>query len=199
LKRLRRPSSLFPFSLTLLCLALLPSCGTAADFATLLRGNARYREGRFEEAAASYLSVRTGSWATLVDFDLANAWARLGEYKAAVELYAKAIRGGDTGLRRAAWYNLGLLHYEKGAYEAAWGAFKEALRLEPSDLDTRRNLEIAWRDWQKEGRTAPSGLSPTAPGPAAAASEELQFLRRLETGAWRPGAGAETPPDGRDY
>jgi tetratricopeptide (TPR) repeat protein len=184
---------------SLLIAAVLSSCTVAADFATMLHANSLHRAGRYETASALYLSLRQASWRAVVDFNLANSWARLGEEKAAAALYATARRVGDSSLKVASWYNEGVLLYEKGRYEEAWRAFREALSLDPRDGDARRNLELAWRDWQKASRVEPSGLASASRKEGGLAEEELRLLRRLETGSWKPG-GAEPPVGGgTDY
>jgi tetratricopeptide (TPR) repeat protein len=175
------------------------SCSAPGDFAAVLRGNARYRSARWEEAAAAYLGVSKVAWKALIAYDLANAWARLGEEKAAETLYAVALRAGDASLRRVAFFNLGVLRYEKGRYQGAYEAFRESLRLDPGDEGARRNLEIAFRDWKKEGETAPSGLSPALRSTGTGPGEDLRILRRLETGTWRPATGASPTSGGRDW
>jgi tetratricopeptide (TPR) repeat protein len=189
----------------LLAAALLPllspllSCSLAGDYATLLRGNAHHRSGRYEEAASAYLTVHRPSWKAFIDFDLANSWARLGEDRAAEALYVTAIREGDADLARDAWFNRAVLAFEHGRYEAAYRGFREALRLDRGDAETRRNLEIAWRAWQKEGQAAPSGLSLSSRGEVRGSLQDLRLLRRLETGAWHPGTSSTAVPEAKDY
>jgi tetratricopeptide (TPR) repeat protein len=192
-------AGLGPFSGAILLVAGLSSCSVAGDFASLLRANSLHRTGRYEEASALYLSLRRPPWRAVIDFDLANAWARLGEEKAASSLYATSRRAGDRGLKEAAWYNEGILHYEEGRYEEAWRAFREALVLDPRDEDARRNLELAWRDWQKASLVEPPGLAPVSRKEGGLAEEDLRILRRLETGSWRPGGAGPGTGSGADY
>lgn len=189
---MRRPFFLLP-------LLLLGSCALPGDFGAILEGNARFRQGDYEGATAAYLRVRDSSLRPLVDYDLANAWSLLGEPRAAEALYAVAAKEGSPVLRRDAWYNLGYLRLEGGGWEEAWKAFREALRLDPGDEGARRGLEIAWKAWKKEESSAPRLPSPAAARSFSGVSEELRLLRRLETGAWRPGNPAEGGGEARDW
>jgi tetratricopeptide (TPR) repeat protein len=175
------------------------SCKLPGDFGALVEGNARFRKGHFEAAAASYLSVHTPTWRGVVDYDLANTWARLGEDRAAERLYAIAVKEGDVRLKRDSWYNLGLLRLELGHWEESWKAFREALRLDSKDVDARRGLEIAWKAWKKEASSSPSLPAPAAGTAFDGVVENLELLRRLETGSWRPGSGPASTGGTKDW
>ncbi len=175
------------------------SCTLPGDFGAVVEGNARFRKSHFEAAAASYLSVRTPSWRGIVDYDLANTWARLGEDRAAERLYAIAVKEGDARLKRDSWYNLGLLRLELGRWEESWKAFREALRLDSEDVQARRGLEIAWKAWKKEASSSPSLPAPAAGTAFDGVVENLELLRRLETGSWRPGSGTASTGETKDW
>ncbi|HUX41841.1 MAG TPA: tetratricopeptide repeat protein [Rectinemataceae bacterium] len=175
------------------------SCTLPGDFGAVVEGNARFRKGHFEAAAASYLSVHTPSWRGAVDFDLANTWARLGEERAAERLYAIAVKEGHGRLKRDSWYNLGLLRLELGRWEESWKAFREALRLDSGDVEARRGLEIAWKAWKKEASSAPSLPAPAVGTAFDGVVENLELLRRLETGSWRPGSGPASTGETKDW
>ena len=186
-------------AVALVLVASLGACALPGDFGAMVEGNARFRRGNYEAAAASYLSVHSSSWRAAVDYDLANTWAALGEEKAAEGLYATAAKEGDGRLQRDAWYNLGLLRLEGGRWAESWSAFREALRLDPSDAQARRGLEIAWRAWKKEASSAPSLPAPASGAGFSGVTENLELLRRLETGSWRPGSASASPGDAKDW
>jgi tetratricopeptide (TPR) repeat protein len=183
----------------LLCLS---SCGRMRDFAAISSGNGLHERGRYQDALLAYLDVREASFAATVDYDMANVYARLGEYDAAAELYERARRGGGLELRADAYFNDGVALYEKGRFEEAWRAFRSALQIYLADPDSfgadfgddaRRNLELAWRSWKKRALVPPQTAAPSARNEAGSSEEELRLLRRLETGRWKP--GVEGSPD----
>lgn len=188
--------------------ACLGGCGRISDIAAVAKGNGFHERALFQDAVAAYLEVREPRFAPTVDYNLANVYARLGEYGAAAELYERARRAGDAGLRADSSFNEGVALYEKGRYEEAWRAFKSALSLYLADSasfsigfaeDARRNLELSWRAWKKRSLVPPESVAPAGRAAGGSAEEELKLLRRLETGRWKPGTRA-SPGDGRgDY
>ncbi len=182
-----------------LALALAGSCAMAGDYGTILSANRLHREGRYGEAASLYLGLHEAAWAPVINYDLANSWAGIGESKAAASLYLRALREGDPATRAMAAYNLGVLDYGRGDYESAWKAFKEALKANPRDQDARGNLELSWRAWKKEGASPLGSPAPVARGRGEGKPEILNLFRRLETGSWRPGTGADPRNDVRDW
>lgn len=186
-------------ALLIVGVGLLSGCSVLGEYGTILRGNGLYRRGAYQEAAAAYLSVRGPRFKTLLSYDLANVYARLGETAAAVDLYGEARQSGEAELRAWSWYNEGLAHYEKGQYEEAYRAFREALAFDPTDEEARRNLELAYRDWKKESLAPPESASPASRREGARDEDEVRLLHRLETGRWRPGAREPSLPDPEDY
>ena len=180
-------------------LALASSCGRFRDYGTVIEGNRLMRSGHYQDAAAAYLSVRPAGFGAVLSYDLANVYARLGEAEAAQALYDEVRKAGDAGLSEAAYYNEGILLYEKGRYAEAYKAFRAALALMPRDEEARRNLELAWRDWQKRRAAAPERAAPTERADNGASEEDIRLLRRLETGRFRSGSSAPSTPAPDDY
>jgi tetratricopeptide (TPR) repeat protein len=180
----------------------LAGCGRIADYALVVEANRLHERGDYQGAIVSYLRAGNEAFPATVDYDLANVYARLGEYGAAAELYAAARREGDRAIAADARFNEGIAFYERGGYEEAWKAFRAALAgADPGGRfarDARRNLELAWRAWKKSSLASPQGISATARGPAGGDESELRLLQRLETGRWRPG-NAEAPSGASDY
>jgi len=186
--------------LVALALLGLSSCGRMRDFAAISSGNGLHERGRYQDALIAYLEVKEPSFAATVEYDMANVYARLGEYGAAAELYERARRDGGAALRADAWFNDGVALYEKGSYEESWRAFRSALRIYLVDPDSfepdfgdeaRRSLELSWRSWKKRQLVPPQTAAPSSRAEAGSSEEELRLLRRLETGRWKP--GVETP------
>jgi tetratricopeptide (TPR) repeat protein len=188
-------------SLALCCLSLLllGGCSRIHDYDAVIRGNRYHSRGLYQEAAAAYLSVTQGGFGSVLRFDLANVYARLGEYPAAAELYAAVRKTGDPRLCAAAWYNEGILLYEKARYADAYRAFRAALVIEPDDSEARRNLELAWRDWQRRMAAQPERAAPAQRSGASGSDDQISLLRRLETGRFRPGSAAPAAPNPEDY
>jgi tetratricopeptide (TPR) repeat protein len=193
--------------LAVAAILFLSSCGRLVDCAAVAEGNRRSARGDYQEAIVSYLAARrsaSGEAAATIDYDLANVYARLGEYAASAELYAAARRGEHGGVVADSFFNEGVALFERGRYEDSWKAFRQALRLmDPASgaaAEGRRNLELAWRAWKKSSQVkSKSSLSPSSRAQGAEDSGEQRLLRRLETGRWRPGSAPPSAPSASDY
>jgi len=194
----------------------LAGCGRFSDYAKVVEGNRLHERGDYQGAIVAYLGAErrgamgvdaSGDFAATVDFDVANVYARLGEYSAAAELYAAARkeRGpeGQGGIVADSYFNEGVALFERGRYEESWKAFRAALvKLDPAAsaaADARRNLELAWRAWKKSSQSPPRSLAASSRGAPAGDESEQRLLQRLETGRWRPGSGGPSAPSSSDY
>ncbi len=184
----------------------LAGCSELADYAALASANRLHGRGDYQGAVAAYLSVDSAAFPATAAYDLANAYARLGEHRAAGELYAESRRADapdrSPALAAAALVNEGLSLYERGSFEEAWRSFRAALSAGSGEgnleRDARYDLELAWRAWRLKEVAAPRGAAPTAVSPGGSREAELRILERMETGTWRPGTGGGTA-GGPDY
>jgi len=205
---MKTPRRILASVIILAAAASLASCGRVLDFERITRGNGLHERGAFQDAIAVYLEVREPGFLSTVDYDLANSYARLGEYEASAELYERARRSGDATLRAEAYFNEGVALYEKSRYEESWRAFREALELylagssaldEGFAEDARQNLELAWRSWKKRSQVPPNTAASASRKEGGSSEEELRLLRRLETGRWKPGVPSPPADERGDY
>lgn len=130
---------------TVVLLGALPS-GVAAQRgrAELNDGNRLYEEGRFPEAHEKYLeALRDAPDLPLALFNDGNALYQSEEYVRASDAYLGAIESGDPALAAPAWYNIGNALYRQQRFQESAEAYKEALRLDPGEIDYKHNLELA--------------------------------------------------------
>lgn len=196
---MKRMSRVALLALALAGSLLASSCSRVGDYGAVIEGNRLHDRGLYQDAIASYLSVKPGTFGVVLSFDLANVYARLGEYPAAAALYAEVRKAGNAGLSEAAFYNEGILLYEKGRYAEAYRAFRSALSLDPRDQDARRNLELAWRDLQRKTATPPSRAAEASRTQGGESDQDLLLLRRLETGRFEPGSQSSGQASPEDY
>ena len=140
-RRLRRRRRLFAGLLPLVAL-LAASCG---DFAAERNaaGTAAFDEGRFADAAVAYreaLAAAPGD--ARLALNLGRALHALGEYDAAVAATRRALTTPDDALAARAYYQIGVHQFARDDLVAARSAYIEALLLDPTDADTKLNLEI---------------------------------------------------------
>ena len=125
------------------------------------KGNAFYGKGDFEGALERYdEALVLLSESPSLHFNRGNALFRDQKLEEALEAYTRAFEEGDLQdaeakvTRQAVAYNAGNTLYESEKYAEALEAYREALRLAPSDLDAKRNYELAWQQVQN-GQTQP--------------------------------------------
>jgi tetratricopeptide (TPR) repeat protein len=127
----------------------------------------------------------------------------LGDHARALPDYAKAIDTARPDLRATAQYDRGNTLYRLGRLEDARDAYRESLRLSPSDRDAKFNLELVQRlldlrvPQPQNGAQPGASGSPGATGPggqgATAASGPTSSLKPGE-GATRPSGDQGQPP-----
>jgi tetratricopeptide (TPR) repeat protein len=186
-----------------LCALSLAGCGRIGDYARVVEANRLHERGDYQGAVAAYLGAERAAFPATIDYDVANSYARLGEYEAASELYAAASREGGRAIAADARFNEGAALFERGRYKESWKAFRAALGgADPQSAfarDARRNLELAWRAWKKSALAPPQGVAGTAHGVPQRDESELRLLQRLETGRWKPGTAASPSSGTSDY
>jgi Ca-activated chloride channel family protein len=83
-------------------------------------------------------------------FNLADALYKAGRFDEAKGIYEPLAADARSPLAGPARYNLGNTLFQKQDYPGAIRSYRDALRLTPSDADTRRNLELALRALQQQ-------------------------------------------------
>lgn len=127
-------------------LFLLTWTTSAQEERTLTRdGNKLFAKGKYADAEASYKKAleKKNNFPEAI-FNLGDAIYKQKRYDDAVaqfELFAKTSK--DPRQKAQAYHNLGNAQLDKEEYEKAVDAYKQALKLNPNDRDTRYNLAYA--------------------------------------------------------
>lgn len=86
-----------------------------------------------------------------VDEELAQTKYRLRDYKGAIHYYQKKLKTAKNKTEKARIkHNLGNSYFEKGDYTQAIKNYKESLKLNPNNENTRYNLSEALRQQQQK-------------------------------------------------
>jgi Ca-activated chloride channel homolog len=125
-------------------LLLRPSRLTAEGRKQYAEGNDPKAVEAFKQAAAT----RPGD--ARARFNLADALYKSGQLDEAKAIYEQLSADARSPLAGPSRYNLGNTLYQKQDYAGAVRSYRDALRLTPSDPDTRRNLELALRALQQQ-------------------------------------------------
>ncbi len=109
------------------------------------QGNEAYRKNDFTTAIKDYTkALQEDNKNAAAKFNLANAQQKSNNTEAAAENYDDIIGSStDADLQSKAYYNKGLAMLQQKKVDAAIDAFKQSLRLSPTDNDTRENLQKA--------------------------------------------------------
>lgn len=132
--------------ITFLCCLVCAGAGYSQSERSLIReGNRSYKENKFVDAEVNYRkALEKNRELAPGTFDLGDALYKQGRFGESAEAYgAAATKVGDPGLKAQALHNLGNALLKEQKLPESIGAYKEALKLNPGDADTKYNLEYA--------------------------------------------------------
>ena len=125
------------------------------------QGNKQYEEGKYKEAEIDYRkALEKKPLSAKSSYNLGNSLYRQENYEDAMRNFSDAgrmMKDTDVKNRAASLHNLGnaLLKGEK--LEESIEAYKQALRLNPKDEDTRYNLAYALNQQQQQQQQQQQG------------------------------------------
>lgn len=118
----------------------------------LRQGNELYQKQQYTDASVAYQkSLGNNSNYNKATYNLGNAFYQNNNFKEAIpqyELTAKMAK--DKFTKAAAFHNLGNAMLESKNYQGAVDGYKNALRNNPNDDETRYNLAVAQKLLEKE-------------------------------------------------
>lgn len=166
---------------------LLSGCTDAGNYIKVTRGNFSFGQGEYEIANIDYLhALDKESHADIINYNLGNVYYALGEPAAAQEEWTKAENTGNELLLFDIYFNLGVLQYDLGEYGKAYSNFKQALIINPHEIDAKKNLELCLQKMQGKGITG-SDIIKNETGDLLESEDDeirriLEFVRRKEAG-----------------
>ena len=109
----------------------------------VLEGNSFFAEGRFDEAHDKYQqALDQDPCSAAIRYNLGDAEYKKNLYEEAIEAFSQATQTEEPELQARASYNLGNALYRLGKLEDSIQAYQDALRIDPSDRDSKHNLEF---------------------------------------------------------
>ena len=108
-------------------------------------GNRQFKKEKFTEAEASYRKASEGNdVARMAEFNLGDALYRQKKFEDAATQFENAASSEMNKTNSAkAYHNLGNSLLQGGKIDESIKAYKDALRINPGDLDTKYNLSYA--------------------------------------------------------
>jgi Ca-activated chloride channel family protein len=118
-------------------------------------GNKLYKEGKFDKALPEYEKAVTENPKSPVGhYNLGNAQFRSEEFPASEKAYDLALKTATTvEVKQKSLYNKGVSLTKQKKLQESIAAYKQALRLNPQDQDTRYNLEKALSELKKQNES----------------------------------------------
>ena len=123
-----------------------------SDRQMIRQGNKLYRKGNVAEAEVSYRkAVERNERNAQANYNLGNALMGQRKDSLAITQLEKAAKLETNPLRRAqAYHNMGVICQQHRMFGEAIEAYKEALRNNPTDNETRYNLALCKRQQQEQ-------------------------------------------------
>ena len=119
---------------------------------TLKMARSAYDKEHYEKALKYYEQAQRGAPAGVdLSDEMAQSAYKAEDYQRAEKIYQQS-HGSKSGKKKRAdnLHNIGNARMKTENYEGAVEAYKEALRLNPKDKETRYNLSEAKRELQKQ-------------------------------------------------
>jgi len=136
----------------LLAVVALAGCGQSAETLNN-KGNEAFAGQDYEGALTAYLGAQEDvPEMAEPHYNAANSHYRMEDYQQAQQEIEQALVGEESqqALDQHSYYNLGNTFFQAQQFEPAIEAYKEALRLNPDDLQAKQNLELALRQLQQQ-------------------------------------------------
>ena len=129
-------------TVALLLVALTASAQTDRQY--IREGNKQFRLGQYDKAEVSYRkAVEKNPKNPQAAYNLGNALMAQKKDSAAVQQFEQSARMEANPLRKsAAYHNMGVICQTHKMYDDAIEAYKNSLRLNPNDDETRYNLVL---------------------------------------------------------
>lgn len=140
--------------MTLICVLYLFSAASAQSERKLVRdGNEMYKNKKYSDAEVNYkksLGVNKDSKSAI--FNLGDAYYKQGKFEDATKQFEgiSSDKNLDKETQSKAFHNLGNSYLQSKKYNESINAYKNALKLNPKDNDTRYNLAYAQSKLQQQ-------------------------------------------------
>ncbi len=137
---------------TILLLFVVMSMSAQSDRQYVRQGNKQFRGADFANAEVSYRkALEKNDRNPQAHYNLGNSLLSQNKDSAAVAEYEKATKTETNPLRKAqAYHNMGVICQRHQMFGEAIEAYKNSLRLNPHDDETRYNLELCKRQQKKQ-------------------------------------------------
>lgn len=132
------------FIIIFFCIVLIVNAQSAHSY--LREADKNYKEQKYNLSEENYRKALEKEPGAPGNYNLGNAIYNQERYEEALSRFeAAANNSKDETVKAQAYHNLGNTHFKQQAYDKSVDAYKNALRLNPRDVETKTNLAIAQR------------------------------------------------------
>ncbi len=126
-------------------LASISVCAQKAERDYIRKGNRFFKDSIYIDAEVNYRkALDVNPQSTIAMFNLGNTLLWQNKLQDAMELYANAAQiEKDKNRKAQIFHNMGVVFHSQKEYAKAIEAYKESLRNNPKDDETRYNLALA--------------------------------------------------------
>ena len=137
---------------TALLLLVAMTLSAQTDRQYVQQGNKQFRAGDYANAEVSYRkALEKNDRNSQALYNLGNALMAQNKDSAAVVEYEKSAKVESNSLRKSmAYHNMGVICQRHQMFGEAIEAYKQSLRLNPHDDETRYNLELCKRQQKQQ-------------------------------------------------
>ncbi len=185
------------------------SCSASfKDGAELLQGSFYWHQEKYQNAIVSFLQVIESAGKTdnrLMKeygmYNLAVTYMKQNENESALTKLTSISADAPPYILFASFYNCGIIEYEHKNFPQAAFYFKEALKIQPSDLDAKINLELSLLNAESQDEIPSGSVSPFSEKKDDTAVKDAVFsiIRESEQNRWRNQQVENTSEGGLDY
>jgi tetratricopeptide (TPR) repeat protein len=180
----------------------LTACSPLASGTQVLLGNYAFQRGEYQSAALNYMEVLDDrNFRAFAAYNLGNVYQALGEPESAKQQWETVNLEEASGeLQFRLNFNLGVLLFQQGQYLGAYRAFRQAIKIKPDDLDTKKNLELSLLKLQ-----SPSGEGEEITNTQSLGSDSgetrvlLEYVEHKERELWKGSREDSSEAYSRDW
>ena len=138
--------------LFLFCFIALQAAAQSAEWRHLHQGNRAFMRGDYKTAEVEYRNAqKLNPRSARAAFNLGDVYMAQKNIQAALEQYQTAAKGeSNKYLRALSYHNVGVAYHLNKQFDKAIDFYKEALRNNPHDDDTRYNLVLCQKQKKEE-------------------------------------------------